>query len=144
MQPKHFLRSVFAIVIGIVVISIMVEGLEFGLVALVRGEPTTDPEAYYAVRNAGWFLALKLVYNTGAALGAGYLAALIAGYAEFKHGIVLAVVQTLAFAWALTQPELSRWTPGWMWAGLIVLTFAAILAGARLRERDRSVSQGRS
>ncbi len=96
MSPKRFLRSVLAIFAGIVAISVVVEGLEFVLVALVRGEPTTEPEAFYAVRNAAWFLAVKLVYNTGAALGAGYLAALIAGYAEFKHGLVLAAVQTLA------------------------------------------------
>ncbi len=130
---KRILRSLLGIVAGIVVISMVVEALEFGLVTLINGEPTTDPDVYYAVRNTPGFLALKLLYNTAAAVAAGYLAALIAGYAEVKHGLALAVVQTLAFAWALTQPEVSRWTPGWMWAALIVLTFGGIVLGARLR-----------
>ena len=140
MTPKRLLRSILAIVVGIVVISMVVEALEFGLVTLINGEPTTDPDAYYAVRNRRWFLAVKLLYNTGAAVGGGYLAALIAGYAELKHGIAMAVVQTLAFAWALAQPELSRWTPGWMWAALISLTFAGILVGARLRAERPSAA----
>ena len=101
----------------------------------MNGEPTTDPDAYYAVRNRGWFLAVKLLYNTGAAVGGGYLAALIAGVAEVRHGIALAAVQTIAFAWALTQPDVSRWTPGWMWVTLIAMTIAGILVGARLGAR---------
>ncbi len=137
MTPKRFLRSVAGIAVGIVFLSAVVEGVEFGLVRFVLGEPAADPQAYYAVRNAGWFLALKLVYNTAAAVGAGYLTALVGGYPEVKHGLALAVVQTLAFGWALTQPELSRWTPGWVWAALIVLSFAGILFGAKIRSRRR-------
>ncbi len=140
MTPKRILRSVLAVLVGIVAISMVVEALEFGLVTLVNGGPTRDPDAYYAVRNRGWFLATKLLYNTGAALGAGYLAALIAGYSELKHGLALAFVQTFAFVWALTQPELSQWIPGWMWAALISLTFAGILVGAHLRKQRPSAA----
>ena len=133
MTPKRFLRSTIAVILGIVVILMVVEGLELGLVALLNGGLTTDPEIYFAVRNMGGFLAGKLFYNTAAAIAAGYLTARMAGYAELKHGAVLAVVQTLAFGWALTQPDMARWTPGWMWAALIVLTFAGILVGAGYR-----------
>ncbi len=133
MRPKDFLRSFLAVLVGIVALSIVVEALEFGLVTLVNGEPTSDPDQYFSVRNRPWFLAVKLVYNTAAAVGAGYLTALIAGRAELKHGMALAAIQTLAFAWALTQPEMSKWTPGWMWAALIVLTAAGIILGSRLR-----------
>ena len=89
MTPKGLLRSVLAIVVGIVVISMVVEALVFGLVTLINGEPTTDPDAYYAVRNGRWFLAMKLLYYTGAAVGAGYLAARIAGSAELNHGMAV-------------------------------------------------------
>jgi hypothetical protein len=133
MTPKRVLRSLLAVVVGLLAISVVVEFLEFGLVTLVNGEMTTDPDVYYGVRNAAWFLGVKLFYNTVAAVGAGYLCALIARHAELKHGLALAVVQTLAFAWALSRPEMSGWTPGWMWAALIVLTFSGILVGARFR-----------
>lgn len=138
MAWKLLVRSILGIVAGIVAISAVVEGLEFGLVTLINGEPTTDPEAYYSVRNRPWFLAAKLIYNTAAAVGGGYLAALIAGYEEVKHGIGLAVLQTAAFLFALSQPDISRWTPVWIWVGLITLTLLGILAGARLRAARRS------
>jgi hypothetical protein len=118
-----------------VFISVLVEGIEFGLVTIINGQPTTDPATYYAVRNRGWFLILKLLYNGLAAFGGGYIAGAIAGYAERRHGIALAIVQTVAFLWALTQPEMRRWTPAWLWLMLIVVSIVAILFGSQRRER---------
>ncbi|MFN7986508.1 MAG: hypothetical protein U0529_03490 [Thermoanaerobaculia bacterium] len=103
---------------GMLVISMLVELLEFALVSAVNGRVTIDPGAYYAIRNRLWFLGLKLTYNTLAAGFGGFLAALIAGHAFRAHGIALAVIQALAFGWALTRPELSRNIPSWMWASL--------------------------
>lgn len=133
MTAKRILRSLLAVVAGLALISGVVEAIEFGLVTLVNGGPTMDSELYYEIRNRPWFLAVKLGYNTAAAVGAGFLAAAIAGRAYVAHGLALGLVQTLAFGWALTQPDLSRWTPGWVWAALIVSTFAGIVLGARLR-----------
>jgi hypothetical protein len=48
---------------------------------------------------------------------------------------MLAVVQTIAFGWALASPALRRSTPDWMWACLIVLTFAGIIVGSLLEAR---------
>ncbi|GBD31200.1 MAG: hypothetical protein KatS3mg081_0904 [Gemmatimonadales bacterium] len=124
-------RSALAIILGLAFISLLVEALEFGLVTLVNGSPTTDSETYYGIRNRSWFLVTKLVYNTIAAAAAGFAAALIAGYAHLRHGVALALIQTLAFGWALTQEEMRRWTPDWVWVALIVLTFAGIVLGAR-------------
>lgn len=135
MTPLTILRSTLALIVGILVISLIVEALEFGLVTLINGERVTDPESYYAVRNRGWVLTLKLMYNTSAAFGAGYVTARIAGHSEVMHGLGLAIIQTLSFAWALTQPEMRQWTPMWMWAALIVLTFVGIVAGAVYRIR---------
>lgn len=139
-MAKRVVRTVLAVVAGIVFISAVVEGLEFALVTLINSEPTTNPDVYYGIRNRGWFLATKLVYNSLAAIGGGFLAAAVAGYAQLKHGLAVAVAQTLAFLWGLTQPAVSRRTPGWMWACLIVLTFAGIVLGARMRATHRSVS----
>ena len=133
MTWKLLARSAVGVVAGIIAISAVVEGLEFGLVTLINGASTTDPEAYYAIRNRPWFLMAKLVYNTAAAVGGGYLAVLLAGRKEVAHGIFMALLQTVAFLFALSQPDIKRWTPVWMWVALIALTFLGILAGARLR-----------
>jgi hypothetical protein len=127
------LRSVLAVVVGLVLISLIVEPLEFVLVALVNGAIVTDQEAYFTVRNQPALLAAKVAYNTAAAVIGGYVAASIARRAPLAHGVTLAVVQTAAFGWALTRPELRGTTPDWMWACLIVLTFAGIVVGSALQ-----------
>ena len=43
----QILRSVCAVFAGLVLISVIVEPLEFGLVPLVNGEVTTDPDTYF-------------------------------------------------------------------------------------------------
>ena len=96
MTVKRVIRTSIAIVVGMLLISALVEGLEFSLVAAINEGPTTEPEAYYAIRNRIWFLALKLVYNTAAAVAGGFVVALIAGYSQLRHGVALAVIQTLA------------------------------------------------
>ena len=135
----QILRSIFAVFAGLVLISVIVEPLEFGLVTLIHGEVTTDPDIYFRVRNTPAFLATKLVYNTAAAIVGGFVAARLAPRAPMAHGLVLAVIQTVAFGWALVTPELRRSTPDWMWACLIVVTFAGIMTGSRL-QRHRALA----
>jgi len=134
-------RSVVAVVAGVMLVSMVVETLEFGLVALVEGRPVTDPVSYYGVRNRPWFLGVKLIYTAVAAVSGGYVTAWIAGSAPIRHAVVLAVLQTLAFAWAVVQPDLRVWMPGWMWAAVAAVTAAGILAGARLRVSLRTSSR---
>jgi hypothetical protein len=131
-----WLRSIGAVVIGLLVITLLVEPLEFGLVTLLHGGITTDPEVYFGVRNRPWVLVLKAIYNTGAAIVGGLVAARIAGRAPMAHGAALAAVQTAGFAWAVLNPELRRGTPDVMWTLLTVLTIAGILCGARLSRRQ--------
>jgi hypothetical protein len=137
------LRSIFAVFAGLVLISVIVESLEFGLVTLVNGEVTTDQDIYFRVRNTPAFLATKVVYNTVAAIVGGWVAARLARRAPMAHGLVLAVIQTVAFGWALVTPALRRSTPDWMWACLIVVTFAGIMTGSRLL-RHRAPATTRS
>jgi len=137
----QMLRSIFAVFAGLVLISVIAEALEFGLVALVNGEVTTDPNIYFRARNAPAFLVTKVVYNTAAAIVGGLVAARLARRAPRAHGLVLAVIQTVAFGWALVTPALRRSTPDWMWACLIVVTFAGIMTGSRL-QRHRALAGG--
>ena len=136
----RILRSVFAVLAGLLLISVVVESLEFALVALVNGGVTTDPNSYMAIRNRPAFLAAKLGYNTAAALVGGWVCAWLARRDPITHGMVLAAIQTVAFGWAVTTPPVRQSTPDWMWASLIVVTFAAIVAGSLL-QRQRIASR---
>src|SRR5262249_37211489 len=129
------LRSVLAVLVGLILISIVVEALEAMLVLAVHGGLTTDPVVYFGVRNRPWFLALNLVYNTAAAIFGGFLTARIAGRLGLTHGLILAIVQTVAFLYALAMPDMRQWTPTWMWIALIVVTAAGIVYGARIAKR---------
>ena len=117
----QILRSIFAVFAGLVLISVIVEPLEFGLVTLVNGEVTTDPDIHLRVRNTPAFLATKVVYNAAAAIVGGLVAARLARRAPIAHGLVLAVIQTVAFVWALLTPALRR------------STFAGIMTGSLLQ-----------
>ena len=81
-------RSLMAMTAGIMLISLVAEAIEFGLVTMINGAMTTDPESYFAIRNRGWFLCVKLIYNTAAAVAGGYAAAWIAGDACRKAGTI--------------------------------------------------------
>jgi hypothetical protein len=134
----NLLKSAAAVFVGLLLISVIVEPIEFLLVGLAGGGFTTDPEAYFAVRNRPGILAAKLGYNTLGAIAGGYVAARLAPGAPLGHGVVLAIVQTLAFGWALITPEIRETTPDWMWSTLIVATAAGILWGAMLHAKRQT------
>ncbi len=139
----HILRSVLAVVAGLVLISLIVEPIEFLVVGLLNRGLTTDPDLYFQVRNQPAVLAAKLVYNSAAAIVGGWVTAWVARRAPVAHGIALAVVQTAAFGWAVANPGLRQSTPDWMWACLIVLTFAGIIVGALLQSRRVALADTR-
>jgi hypothetical protein len=143
MKMGPVVRSVSAVLVGMVFVTVSVEALELTLVTAISREVLTgDPEAYYAVRNGTVFLIVKVLYNTAGAMGGGYLAARLAGSKEVLHGIVLALIQTATLAWAASQPDFARWAPAWLWVALIVVTPLGILIGAWLAgkrgERQRA------
>lgn len=128
-------RSILGVVAGLIVISVIAEGIEWLLVSLLHGGAVTDPETYWSVRNRPLVLGLKLVYNTVAAGVGGYLAAWIAGGRQLAHGAALAIVQLALFVWGMTASEYAGTTPAWAWITLCLTMTAAILLGARLRAR---------
>lgn len=131
----QLLRTVGGVLIGLMSITLIVEPIEFLLVLAANGGLPTDPYEYFQVRNRGWFLGLKIAYNTGAAVAAGYFTAWIAGRAPLTHAIVVAVLQLAAFVFAMVTPELRQTGPDWMWYTLLAATPIGILAGAWLRGR---------
>lgn len=129
-------RSVIAVLGGIVLITLLVEPLEFVLVNATASQPVTDIAGYFAVRNQPGILAAKLVYNTAAAVLGGYMVARIAGYAELWHASGTALIQVVALGGnVFGGGEYAQYTPGWMWVALAVLSAPAIIAGAWVRAR---------
>jgi len=129
------IRSLVAVLGGILLISVVVEVLEFTLVSARAGSPITDIQAYFAVRNQPVMLAAKLVYNSLAAVLGGYMIAKVAGSHEMLHATGGALVQTVALVWGFTAGEYAAFTPVWMRVALVGLTGPAMLAGASVRTR---------
>lgn len=131
-------RSVSAIVVGMVLITLIVEGLEFLLVTLVSGGLVTETDAYFAIRNRPPFLAAKLAYNGAGALLGGWVTARIAGRRPRTHGAFLAAIQTVGFLVGIADPAIRATGPLWMWITLTPLMAAGILLGAVLEGRRRN------
>ena len=132
----RILRSIAGVVAGLIAISLIVEAIELALVTIVNGGTTMDPVVYFGTRNRPWFLAIKLVYNTAAAVAGGWLAAWMAGRAPIAHGIALAIVQAATLGYAVTDPAMRQWTPDWMWAALVAVSTFGVIQGARLQQRS--------
>jgi hypothetical protein len=127
-------RTVAAVIVGLITITLIVEPIEFAIVTGANGGVTADPYEYFLVRNRPWLLAAKMIYHTLAAAAAGYLPAWIAGRARLTHAAAVALLQVLAFGVAMITPELRSTGPDWMWWTLVVATPLAILGGAALRK----------
>ncbi|OFW02287.1 MAG: hypothetical protein A3J29_22975 [Acidobacteria bacterium RIFCSPLOWO2_12_FULL_67_14b] len=128
-------RSLVAVLGGILLISVLVEVLEFTLVSARAGGAIGDMTQYFAVRNRPEMIGAKLVYTTLAALLGGYMTAKVAGSREMLHGGAAALVQTAALAWGFTAGEYAAFTPGWTRVALVALTGPAMLVGASVRGR---------
>jgi hypothetical protein len=131
-------RSVLAVLIGLVLISLLVEPIEFALVSLVNGGTTTDAVVYFDIRNRPAFLVVKLFYTTAAAVVGGYVTGWLAGRLPLAHGIILAIVQIVALAWAFNTPEMRTWTPDWMWVARAIVSTLGVIWGAWRQERRKA------
>lgn len=129
------LRSVLGVFFGLMLISLIAEGIEFLLVALVHGSITTDQDVYFEIRNRPAMLAAKFIYNSVAGLAGGYLTGWIAGRAPIWHGVFLAAVQLAGFIYGMTASPYANTTPMWAWIGLAGTTTPIIVFGSWLRRR---------
>jgi hypothetical protein len=129
------IRSIIAVLGGMGLFALVTETLESTLVSAAAGGSISDMAAYFAVRNRPVILAAKLLYNTLAAILAGYMTAKIAGRRELLHAAVVAIVQTMALVWGFTAGEYASFTPVWMRVALVLTTGPAMMLGASIRAR---------
>lgn len=136
---RPLLISAFAILAGLLLITLVAEGVEVVIVTLATDKPLSElannPSDYFAIRNRPVILALKLVYNTMAAFAGGYICALVARNKLLVHGIILASIQTIGFIYGMTMSEFADTTPMWLWLTLIFLTIGAIMAATYIRNQ---------
>lgn len=129
------LRSVLGVFLGLMLISLIAEGIEFLLVALVHGSITTDQEVYFEIRNRPALLGIKFIYNSVAGLAGGYVTAWIARRAPIWHGVFLAAVQLSGFIYGMTASPYASTTPMWAWIGLAGTMTPMIVFGSWVRCR---------
>jgi len=132
------LRSLASLLLGLLVITMVAESIEFVLVGTLRGDFSQDPERYFATRNRPAVLSAKMFYNFFAAAVGGAIAYLMAPAKRRLHVLGLAALQVAALVFALITPSLSSTGPLWMWASLIPVSVLGVSLGAVVVERRQA------
>ncbi len=119
-------RLLAGVLLGLVVISLLVESIEIILVKLVSGQSfsaLTDPAnqaLYFEVRNRTPILILKLIYSFIGGLAGGYIASAISLKLPKTAVALLILIQGIALIWAgFISETLSPTGSTWMWACLL-------------------------
>jgi hypothetical protein len=128
-------KSIIAVLGGIVVISFLSQLLEVPLVQAFAASPIEDLNGYYAARNQPPMqVALVLIAGVTGIL-AGYLVAKVAGEYELQHAAVAALVQAALLARGFAAEDAAVALPGWVRMAMVVVTMGAMLLGATVRAR---------
>src|SRR4051794_12841026 len=93
-------RMLAGVVIGMVVVTMLAEAMEFATVTVANGGFTTDPPVYFGLRNRPSIITFSLFYKTVAGVSGGFMAAWIARQKKLLVGISLAALQAATLLWA--------------------------------------------
>ena len=107
--------------------------LERILVQSLAGEPLTSAEQYYAVRNTGWVLIVRLILGFFLSVLAGHMAARIATEDAVRTVAIAASALSMMLIWEFTGGEFAWATPLWMRVALVAITGPAMVLGAHAR-----------
>jgi uncharacterized membrane protein len=131
------LRSVAAVLGGVVLLSFMDRILEGTLVSALADAPPADQASYLAVRNRPLVLAVTLITHTMAGVLAGYMTGRIAGGQETRHAVGAGAVLMAAYVWAFLLDN-SMLPPVWVRIAMLIVTVPALVGGATIRAQARS------
>ena len=141
MDPNNPMRSVIAVLGGMLVLFVLSQVMELVLVRTAAQQPLLNLDEYMAVRNRTGVQAGLVASQIVAALLAGYMSAKLARAAELTHAGVAAGLQTVLFLWGFTSGEIAPLTPVWMRWAIILVTAPAMLVGAMVRARARVLQE---
>ena len=129
------IRSVIAVLGGMVIMFFLIELVEPPTVALLASQRPTGMDEYLAARNEPAVLGGRVAVFVVVGLLAGYMVAKIAGEHELAHaGAAFALQAFLMFRGFAADPS-APLLPWWILGGLVLVTGAAILTGAAIRAR---------
>ena len=132
------LRSVVAVVGGVLLLNFMSSTLQSTLVSVLAQGTPADEAAYLAVRNRPSVLAIALVTHVLAATLAGYIVAKIAAVHEVRHAIAAALLLAAGYA-STFMTENALLPPAWVRIAMVVLTPLALVGGAHIRAEARVI-----
>lgn len=129
-------RLILGIIVGLIMISLVAETIEFFTVKIASGLPfseLSDPKnqsTYFATRNTAYILGFKMIYSLLAGFVGGYVAAWISTPLNKRAIYLLIGIQISTLAWAgFFSTEFSATGPLWMWMALILIVPLGIWLG---------------
>jgi hypothetical protein len=132
------IRSVVAVIGGVLLLNFMGSTLERTLVSVIaQGAPATEA-AYLAVRNRPAVLGVTLVTHALASTLAGYIVAKISGAYEVRHAVAVAVLLSAGYASTL-MADAPLLPPVWVRVAMLIITTPALIAGAYVRAEARAI-----
>lgn len=133
------MRSVLAVLTGIVVLTLLTFAIEASTTPLLMDAfPSALPTKEAFQRNVPVKI-LILVYSTLCMCAAGYITAWIARRNELRLAVMMATFQVALTAWAMSV--YGDHAPLWAWLAGMALMVPAAWLGAKLR-RSRASSAG--
>ena len=128
-----FVRTVLALLAGILLAYGLPWVLERVLVQSIADQPLTSAEQYFAVRNTGWLLVVRLILGFFLSVLAGHMAARIAREDAVRTVAIAASALSIMLIWEFTGGEFAWATPIWMRIALVAITGPAMVLGAHAR-----------
>lgn len=131
------LRSVLAIVIGVIVVFVLVLVTDLILFQLF---PQWYPDPAQGPSPAGVYV-LTMTYGLVYAIVAGWVTGFVADRAEALHALVVGIVLlALNLAMPLANPDMAEMTasqPDWYTIGMPIIGIVGLFLGGILRQRTR-------
>ena len=128
-----FVRTILALVVGILLAYGLPWVLERVLVESMAGRSLYTAGDYYAVRNTAGILAARLVMAVFLSVLAGHVAARVAGEDAVRTVAIAAAALSIMLIWEFTGGEFAWGTPIWMRIVLVAITGPAMVLGAYAR-----------
>lgn len=137
-------KLIMSVVIGIVILTALVEGVEFLIVVSMSDHSASylmeNQTEYFETRNTPFILTSKAIYTFFAAITAGFIATKLNKSNALTGAISFVVFQIIALVWAGFFSDLKSTGPYWMWLYLIMLIPIGILIGYKIAIRKTKSS----
>lgn len=135
-----YVRLTLGVILGMLLITIIAEGIEFVFVKIVSGETLeqlqSKQDEYFSVRNRSWILVSKMFYSLLAGIVGGYLTTWISKELAKIAIYILILLQVISLIWGGFISDLSATGPTWMWLCLIFVVPLGIWIGYKWKSKN--------